>query len=292
MSFDSNIYSEFRRNALLVASPQSQNDISNGTSWFEKFRKTPVAFSLCIALLQGDVNPVERILASQSLCWICKRNKYTKNDYHILIDVILSLQIKDEKISLSNLYICVAHGIIRNILESNGTQSSLLEFCKVYEHKLSSASLLNIFSMIPECLNSKECKIYCGGKLSLLSIEMEVRVTIDLLDNYLRTSLSKIGSLENILSSSRDSMEMIIVVLNVAVNWIEYANENRDSNTPGDRFNDTICQLWIQSYALSCAVAILRTHFDHNELLCVDTNPNTPRLSLVNTCAEVPTDMQ
>jgi hypothetical protein len=151
-----------------ILSPSSNKQLKEATNSIEILRKLPEAFDFFILLLRekeseergeegreregfGERNQREgvKIIASQSLLWICKRSiikEYWMNEIISLLSLSFSRPVS------SSLYRSLACLILRSITETQLISS----FYEAFSQSLSSEIFLLTFSCIPElCLSTE-----------------------------------------------------------------------------------------------------------------------------------------
>jgi hypothetical protein len=154
-----NLVDEFIRKSQLFADASNKGQLKENEAYFDTFRRNnSQAFSVCCQVLTCgiDYNSTAFLLASQALCWICKRQATVieQHHYHALLDIIKNLTDRGIRYNhpvITQLCLSVSSVVLH--FSANSTNSSLtiqVIINDLISRDVSTDSILLIISTIPE----------------------------------------------------------------------------------------------------------------------------------------------
>lgn len=288
--------SEFIERARALCSTQCRNLRKEAENFFQLSRSqnTDNTFLVCIDILNHIVSsqnsPVlspELLLASQTLCWICKHKSVPRPQMEAISEQLISLadQGYNSKYPLVvQITSAVSAALITNNMRIGSSGASWSEavvgsmFTIAAERRISSklwvTYILSILSTMPEVVASKEViLLVCASS----DITQSVAADASFLKNLLvagellkQTSTVECTAIQAVvLSSSADAVDLLADAMGCCTQWVSFAAQILQIRLPAAPSSDSVVptflvalenvNLWHRSALVNTAISYLKS---------------------------------
>jgi hypothetical protein len=309
---------QFRLQMGKILFPRSNGELKEATAWIESFRKSADVELVMIGIISSpQTEPLsegEVILLAQTLQWRIARMSPGSLEG---VDVSFLLQFASthhiNRVARSNIYLTIATLIIRiGVISSQPNVIRL--FMETYNHVLSTQSVVQILSFIPEV--AATALIYRGNKeastgamISMCTnLLNELPVVFSSFDILITDALEPLGVDESSLTvhPHREAcfqegpvFTSLLDTVQATLNWINMYTSTLDmchGSSKGCFDTSSFCSpeydsVWLQSKVVTLCLSVLRGMLTPSSAFCdysesvfiIEDNKN----KLYKLCAEV-----